>query len=721
MILNNAPVNEAIVSNVAEIGEFRIRNSAKAFSILSSGLYANKIRAIVRELSCNAVDSHTAAGKQDTPFDVHLPNTLEPWFSIRDYGTGLSHKQVTQIYTTYFESTKTASNEFIGALGLGSKSPFSYTDNFTVTAIQGGVKGIYSAFINGDGVPSIALMMTEESDEPVGVEVKFSVNEYSDYNKFRDEARHVYTYFKSKPAVTGCKDFTFNLVDYETLDIVPGVHSYKNRSSSIAIMGNIAYPIDIPQADQSISELRQLLQCGLEMHFSIGELDFQASREGLSYIPSTVAAIKAKLEQVNAALTVVIAKEADAIENLWDRAVFLYKKKEHRLWTAAVSKYAQDTKLPTYDELQYNRLKKFNFKVEDLAKDYNIQIRLLQQTRHNKVINNGKSVTEYADPRAKNANGHYITWQEWQIPVDDTCHFVINDLRTGAGERARHHYKETGCDVYSRAIWILEKVDKTKAMNTQAFFAAIQEPPTARRFAASTLQQRERENMGKNVTILQLERRGGRGYRREDEMVWRDAGKADAFDAAVTFYYVPLSGFSMQSAKGYASGKELYDDVKALPDLFKGDIYGVRKGDIEEIKKLSNWINFEDHIASLLTAKDTSKLLMSLVKSKLDHADILEYTSSVVTLIDARSPYAEIVNDLKGIEKFKGYPHNIDRLFRRFAPNANISPDALVTKYQQKLNDVNCRYPLLKSLSTYRTEANDIAEYVNLIDAKKGV
>jgi HSP90 family molecular chaperone len=164
MILNNAPVNEAIVSNVGEIGEFRIRNSAKAFNILSSGLYANKVKAIIRELSCNAVDSHIAAGKKETPFDVHLPNSLEPHFSIRDYGTGLSHEQVTQIYTTYFESTKTASNEFIGALGLGSKSPFSYTDNFTVTAIQNGKKGIYSAFINDSGVPSIALMMTEKFD-----------------------------------------------------------------------------------------------------------------------------------------------------------------------------------------------------------------------------------------------------------------------------------------------------------------------------------------------------------------------------------------------------------------------------------------------------------------------------------------------------------------------------------------------------------------------------
>ena len=148
MIINNAPVNEAVLSNVGQIGEFRIRNSAKAFSILSSGLYANKIRAIIRELSCNAVDAHKAAGTTDVPFEVHLPTALEPFFYIRDFGIGLNHDQVTNIYTTYFESTKTASNDFIGALGLGSKSPFSYTENFTVTAIKDGRKGLYTAFIN---------------------------------------------------------------------------------------------------------------------------------------------------------------------------------------------------------------------------------------------------------------------------------------------------------------------------------------------------------------------------------------------------------------------------------------------------------------------------------------------------------------------------------------------------------------------------------------------
>jgi hypothetical protein len=725
MILNNAPVNEAVVSNVAEIGEFRIRNSAKAFSILSSGLYANKIRAIVRELSCNAVDSHAAAGKRDTPFDVHLPNTLEPHFSIRDYGTGLSHQQVTQIYTTYFESTKTASNEFIGALGLGSKSPFSYTDNFTVTAIQDGQKGIYSAFINGEGVPSIALMMQEATDEPAGVEVKFSVNDRYDFDKFRQEARIVYKHFALRPVISGNQEFYFVDYEYESKDIVPGVHSVKDKNGSYAVMGNIAYPIEIPQADQSIGDLRQLLSCGLEMHFGIGELDFQASREGLSYIPETIAAIKTKLEALNAALTVVLATEADAIPNLWDRALFLNKKKEHKLWNAAATKYAVDTALPTFiKDRHYWRSASFEFKVTDLAAKFNIVIHGVSKTRYAKTASTMKPSFQYGD---KNADGTYDTFQQWTFNVDANSHFITNDLKTGATERVRYHYKETpnkdSID-YSRNIWILSKADKTKDMDTDGFFAAIHNPPESRRFVASSLMQKPRVSMGKNVTILKLERRGGSGYRRsDDDYVWRDAGKVDSFDNKATFYYVPLSGFTMQSSKGYTSGTELHEDVKCLPGLFNGNVYGVRKGDIEDIKKRSNWKNFEDHIADQLNGKDVSKLLMSLVKSRLDGADILSYTSNkeILGRINDKSPYAILVNEFAKVGKFEGNNHNLERLFRRFAPKANLSPDVLIIKYNAELSAVNRRYPLLSKLNTYRVNANDIAEYINLIDEKKGI
>ena len=728
MILNTAPQDQAVISNVGQIGEFRIRNSAKAFNILSSGLYANKIRAIIRELSCNAVDSHVAAGKKDTAFDVHLPNQLEPHFSIRDYGTGLSHEQVTNIYTTYFESTKTSSNDFIGALGLGSKSPFSYTDNFTVTAIKDGRKGIYTAFINEQGVPSIALMMEEATDEPAGVEVKFSVNDRYDFDKFRQEARIVYTYFSLKPNVSGSAGFEIPVPEYESLDIIPGVHTRKGSRGSIAIMGNIAYPIEIPNSQRETDgDYFQMLNCGLEMHFGIGELDFQASREGLSYIPETITAIKAKLVALGDALTVVLAKEADAIPNLWDRAIYLVHKREHALWAAAVNKYVADTKLATVDTKSsphYIRPKTFNFKVADLVADYNIMIRGFSQSRHNSTLSNLKENREYSD--TKRPDGHYDTWNAWHIAVSADSQFVINDTKVGATQRAKEHFRARKCPSYNRNIYVIEAADRNKPVKTDELFAAMMNPPKDRIHLASTLDKQEREaGIGRNVSILKLEKRnqGGYSYRRRDEdMVWRDAGKFTDFDSTKTYYYMPLSGFNMESTKGYTSGKDFFEDITSLSNLFSGELYGVRKSDIATIKLQKNWINIEEHITKKLNASNVDSVLMSLVRSKLDNVDILNYNSpKIIAEVDAKSPFAEFVNAFKGVDKFDRSMYNVERLFKNFAPNASLNPDALVAKYQVKLNEINRRYPLLTKLSTYRVNHQDIAEYINLIDAKKGI
>jgi hypothetical protein len=49
MILNSAPQDQAVLSNVGQIGEFRIRNSAKAFNILSSGLTTSRPWPIYRQ------------------------------------------------------------------------------------------------------------------------------------------------------------------------------------------------------------------------------------------------------------------------------------------------------------------------------------------------------------------------------------------------------------------------------------------------------------------------------------------------------------------------------------------------------------------------------------------------------------------------------------------------------------------------------------------------
>ena len=723
MIINSAPQNEAVLSNVGEIGEFRIRNSAKAFSILSSGLYANKIRAIIRELSCNAVDSHVAAGKSEVPFSVHLPTQFEPHFAIRDYGTGLSHEQVTQIYTTYFESTKTASNEFIGALGLGSKSPFSYTDNFTVTAIQNGKKGIYSAFINEQGVPSIALMTTEETDEPNGVEVKFSVNDRWDFDKFRSEARHVYKWFKQRPVVSGPTDFKFEEVVYTDKDIIPGVHSAE-RGSSMAVMGNIAYPIQIPDAESTLGELRGLLNCALVIEFDIGELDFQASREGLSYIPQTVEAIRKKLEALNGALAGKMAEEAGAIDNLWEKALFLTKKKDQPLWSAATTKYVNDTNFELMETRGgWLRTKNFEIKTETLQKDFNIILRGFSKSRGSTTCSTMNAQRQY-NYQAKDAQGNSVTWTEWSMGISNGTYFVTNDTKVGALERAKFHWRKKPNDfAHNSYVYVIEAFDKTKPIKTDEFFALIKNPPEAQRLVASALLEKERASGGnlKNVTIMKLGQRGYGGYYREREMVWKDAGKADSFDATKTYYYVPLSGFQMLSGVGYSSGKELFDDIKESKiDIDVDTIYGVRKADIEFIKTQKNWINLEQFLVKHL-AKLTEKDMLKFAVSELDTSSFMRYNSSIVSQVtNVNSPYLVYVSKLKDVEPAKFNEYAMRRFFGRFKV-AVLDPQVIAAKYREELNEVKQRYPMLDFVSYSSGIDNAIAEYVNLVDTQKGV
>jgi hypothetical protein len=717
MIINAAPQNEAIMSNVGEIGEFRIRNSAKAFNILSSGLYANKIRAIVRELSCNAVDSHTAAGKHNTPFDVHLPNSLEPWFSIRDYGTGLSADQVTNIYTTYFESTKTASNEFIGALGLGSKSPFSYTDNFTVTAIKDGVKGVYTAFINEAGVPSIAKMMDEQTTDPAGVEVKFAVEERYDFDKFRQEARYVYEYFKLRPVVSGSADFKFKDPAYKEKDIIPGVHYSDDGRSSYAIMGNIKYPIDVPNADKALAGLKGLLGCGLVMEFAIGELDFQASREGLSYIPQTIDAIKNKLEQLNAQLATHIANEADKITNMWERALYLEKRFADNLFNQAVAKYVTDTKFELFAPQcnRWNAMKQFKFEVKHLASTYNIALRGFSKSRSYNVCSTAKPTHNY-----NNVNGQTVYRDEWEIRVSNDVYFVINDTKVGATERAKHHWKNSKIDSHSSNVYVIEAVDKTKPVLTTEFFTSMSNPPESKILQASSLLEKERASgIGQNVTIMRLEEGSRRGYNDRAPMVWRDGGKAGSFDATQTYYYLPLSGYKNLGT---------VEDVKQLEIHLRGsgiytqDIYGVRKGDIEAIKSQKNWVNLDEHIKGKLSNLGQADVL-SLVKQSIDWKELYQYNATK-HIAEKNSPYLVLFNTFKDVKgSDQKMRQSLEWLCRQYkvATSTNVDPATLIDKYNKEVEAIFKRYPLIKSLSKYSTEGADLAEYINLVDTKKGV
>lgn len=733
MKIKSAAENEAILSNVGQIGEFRIRNSAKAFGILSSGLYANKIRAIIREYSCNAFDSHVEAGRAHCPFEVHLPNSLDPYFAVRDFGVGLDNDQVVNIFTTYFESTKTDSNDVIGGLGLGSKSAFSYTDNFTITAVKAGVKRIYTAFINEAGVPSVALMTEEATDEASGVEIRFAVSDSWDFRKFQQEAASVFRTFPVKPTVTGVDNFEFDTVEYEIENIIPGVNVMRGRyhRNSEAIMGNISYPLDIPNAEQNLGSLASLLSCNLEITFDIGELDIQASREGLSYIPETIAAIRSKLQAVNDRLESWVAEEADQIDCAWTKAQFLANKSRIQLTTAAVDQYVANNPTPLITKNSYYRhftTAELTVNVDKLA-EWNINLVGFQHSPYrdskSAIRPHGYETVEktVTDDSGKSVK-RQVSVQAWQFGIDSSRKFVVSDLKRGELLRAKYHWSnDDAAKVNDASVYVLSPVDKTRPMNTAAFFAALHEPPAAQRFVASELMERVVEKASKAAQaatrLVSLQKRNPNGYSwrsRDNDMVWRDAGTVADLPDTATYYYVPVKGFKPEFNTETIYGADSLLSActsSGLPGLANIKLYGVRKADLETVKSMGNWVNIEDHVKQVLDDIG-EEIILQLAVNAIDKGRFFSYNADIVSKVSTDSPYVDLVSKLAAVGDCKIDQTAVARLLKMFG----MSFDDLSNKVSEKATEykktVN-RYPLLTDLNSYANTDN-VAAYINLVD-----
>lgn len=336
MIITQEKSTPVISNIIAAPTRFKIKASAKAFKILS-GFYSEPILAIPRELGANAWDSHVKAKNTDKMFEVHAPNTLEPWFSLRDFGTGLSPAAIDTIYTTYFESTKTSDNDSDGCMGLGSKTPFNYTDNFNVTSFYKGQKHVYNCFIDESGSPSILHVVTQDSTEHNGVEIKFGVK-IGDIGMWQDKISRAYEPFRYRPTIVGAK------IEYKPREYIytgkrwsmrKNDGGYYNRGCN-AFMGNYCYPINAGALRNALHnvpngngyKLEQALNYGnFDFFFDIGELEVAPNKEQLQYEDNnaTTLAIISAIQAAVAELKEMVYKNIETPNSRWE-AMHLYNK-----------------------------------------------------------------------------------------------------------------------------------------------------------------------------------------------------------------------------------------------------------------------------------------------------------------------------------------------------------------------------------------------------------
>lgn len=295
-MIQTLPKTSSKSYGVKQQKEFVLRANSKAFEMLISNLYENKVRAVLSELGQNAYDSHIAANNKK-PFDIRLPETFDSRFEIRDYGTGMPHDFVMNEYLQAFYSSKDQSNDFSGAFGIGRLSALSICNNYTLISFVDGKKCVYSISTD-EGIPKISFVSEHDTEEPNGVKISFAVPD-KDRGAFYSESLKVFKFYPIQPNIDnlGLKlpIPEYNMKHEENGKVSWGILT--DQSKPQLAMGLYLYDIDVNNLDFT-GEIEKIASMPFFLSCDIGEVDVVSNRQSLSYTDKTKAVIKQRLELI---------------------------------------------------------------------------------------------------------------------------------------------------------------------------------------------------------------------------------------------------------------------------------------------------------------------------------------------------------------------------------------------------------------------------------------
>ena len=664
---------------------FRIQANARAFSILSSNLYRFKIRAVIRELCCNALDSHIAAGRGDVPFTVHLPNMMEPYLEISDEGLGLTHEQVMNIYTTYFASTKNETNELIGGLGLGGKSPFAYTNSFTVTAIHNGVSRGYAMVINESGEPSVVPMGETATTDHNGVRVRVPVKG-DDFDQFRTEAQTVLCWFDKQPTVVG--NSRFSIKKEERLPVFEGARwyfrsqDYYSRTNSLAIMGNVAYPI---QSANINDRFRQLVDHNcLVLRFEIGELDIQPSREELSYDPLTVKLLEERLDQVMRELRVKIEQHFVACKTLWEAKCALSdldRNKDTRNVLGVLSRGGH----------------KIQWQGRDIgACDY------IEWTT------NGLFNKENPAPNVYNVSSFARAKEKHRLDARSKIKFVIADC-ADAAVRCRKAYYDGPAT--TAEVYLIRGADQA----VSKLLAYLGDPPTIK---ASSLPRADRKAMKFKGRVWT----GDTYWRSRKGARW--SNEAELTAAQGGYYVTVLHEDPVDENDLAIQLKSMINCATTLGILPKdAKIWGLNKTNTKLVKDLPQWTNFykmfKEEVSKRIALNNTGNLV--LIKQELAQME-RTFRGSTSRWFDNFGAMNNVVGQM--VREWKAAADQAAHVditeLRSAAGLLGLVLEGTGTRPQiyKQWAGVVARYPLMRWATgcTLDTEFAEFVNYVNMVD-----
>lgn len=356
--------------------DFKIKNPAIVFEILSTKLYDNPLLVVIQEYMCNARDAHRELGNIDVPIRIVLPTQLTSTLKIQDFGVGMSPERVKEIFVYLGESTKNSSDLYTGGFGVGAKSGWVYTDTFTVKTVYDNIEYVYLAYIGEEGIGKLDLVHTKNTDQCNGTTIEIDIKS-SDFKLAEEYVYRTSYFWDVRPEIINSLYYFFKDDDRQSIYDKDGNligTLVKNGVNNIPYLANTNGQINIVIDGiiyNNINDFGSLPKnfnievnrySSLFLHYGVSELRPSINRKSVMITKNTNATIYEKLiklinilnEDVNVAIN-----NAKTIPELFD--IINEIKKSDRMflinkWESYFNNYI----------LNYNHSLGFHFKVPNV-------------------------------------------------------------------------------------------------------------------------------------------------------------------------------------------------------------------------------------------------------------------------------------------------------------------------------------------------------------------
>lgn len=572
----NKKVNTVSIDSEFKPGNFGMIVDAKSFGIIIDGIYSNTIEAIIREYSCNAIDSHKQAGHMKK-FDMHLPTYTQPVFYIRDYGVGLDEDDIVNVFTVAFKSTKENSNLTTGQLGIGAMCAFAYnTKSFTVTSWKNGIKYVYNCFINEEGCPSYIKLDQSNSDEPNGVLVEITCSK-NDCNEFKNAAQNILQYCDIIPnivsgnaSIAGYR-LSVNKPIYETDKYL----IYRKSSDRCRVlMGNVLYKIpDVSSIKNKFSNL-DFFNDNIILIAEIGDIDFATSREFIKLTPKTIDFLLNSFKKIKSDLRNNILEIVNKEKNPWAKLQALHS-----------------------SSLYYNQHLRPLFNGNDnFINNISIGENLTLIQYANSIIN---AIYKYSqDASVAKVFKPYGTmrgYKQYGVTKIDSNYLLNNNIKLIRNDKsgcisAIGRFTKTNnltCLIFDNSINIAEifMVPEDEII----LASSLPKPPRIAYNRATREKSSEISKWTLSASVLRS---------------WITIN--DEFDANKTYYYVERNYNNYIDHNGKEARPYTLQAISNAAKVINIDsIYGVKSKYIQKLGK--NWVNIFDHMRSIFTTQEFDK------------------------------------------------------------------------------------------------------------------